>query len=291
MTNVEDYSFDFLSGSEAETVAAMTEALRGKSWAEPLLREIPASDDLTRNDKAKLFELRFGYALNQAGIAPHYEIPGEGNSTLDFGFANAGKYWRVELMRLEETDAVRRATELHVDEDGVQRFSQILRTNAEDRRQSPEGETLKAVQRICQKCEHDGSAYKFPVPGDTCQALLVDFRTFAHGGDMYDRIHVGLGGEFVPAQARHFWEDKSVPGLYRLISGVFSPQTTQHGAAFVQERVHFLGFVNERSYEPGAFGSAIQFIANPNLFGNADEVHAALATWPLQPHQLLNGAR
>jgi hypothetical protein len=50
------------------------------------------------------------------------------------------------------------------------------------------------------------------------------------------------------------------------------------GAAFIRERVHFLGFVNEKSYEPGAFGAAIQFIANPNVFESAAEADAALAT-------------
>ena len=115
------------------------DALRGAAWAQPLLAGLPDPADLTRNHKAKLFELRFGYALHQAGIAPRYELEGEAGSTIDFGFVSGTKDWRVELMRLEETAAVRRATGSHIDEDGVQRFSRILRTGAEDPTQSPEG--------------------------------------------------------------------------------------------------------------------------------------------------------
>ncbi|GLS22041.1 hypothetical protein GCM10007874_50580 [Labrys miyagiensis] len=38
---------------------------------------------LVRDNKALLFELRFAHALRSAGIAPRYEVPGEGQSTLD----------------------------------------------------------------------------------------------------------------------------------------------------------------------------------------------------------------
>jgi hypothetical protein len=202
---------------------------------------------------------------------PHYKALGEAGSTLDFGFACGGNDWLVELMRLEETAAVRRASGSHVDEDGTRWFSRIPSTGGGKGKESPEGETLKAVERICQKCERDGRATKFPVPGGAYHTLLVDFRTVASGGDAYDRIHIGLGGENVPPEMRHLWEGKP-------ISGVFSPRTVLRGAAFIRERVHFLGFVNEKSYEPGAFGAAIQFIANPNVFESAAEADAALAT-------------
>jgi hypothetical protein len=187
-------------------------------------------------------------------------------------------------MRLEETEAARSATVIGRIEDGFRWISRILTTNAADRRQSEEGETLKAVQRMCQKCERDGRANKFPLPDEAYQALLVDFRTFLNGGDEFDRIHVGLGGHSVPADFhRRYWEG-------RLITGAFDPRTTLAGAAFIRERVHFVGFVNERAYGPGDFGPAVQFIVNPRLFGTPEQARAALATWPLQPYRLLNGA-
>ena len=110
MSNGEDHAWDFLSGSEAEAVDGARDELRGQAWAQPLLRDIPATADLMRADKARLLELRFARALHRAGIAPRYEIVGEGGSTLDFGFTNGDKEWRVELTRLEETEAARSAT-------------------------------------------------------------------------------------------------------------------------------------------------------------------------------------
>jgi hypothetical protein len=56
-------------------------------------------------------------------------------------------------------------------------------------------------------------------------------------------VHVGLGGEFEPKEAlRRYWKGN-------LITGVFSPKTRVRGAAEACERLHFIGFVNEKSYE------------------------------------------
>jgi hypothetical protein len=154
----------------------------------------------------------------------------------------------------------------------------------EEDQESIEGETIKAVQRICQKCiRDDGLPHKFPVPSDAFHAIIVDFRTFLHGGDVHDRMHVGLGGELVPRSFRFFWKKK-------LISGVFSPRTDLRGAAQARERVHFIGFVRERVYKPGEFGSAIQFVVNPHLLARTVQIEPAIETWPLKPSRVLNSA-
>jgi hypothetical protein len=257
--------------------------LRDQLWARPLLDDINANGGMTRENKGRLFELRFAYALHRAGIAPEYAVPGEAGSSLDFGFAAGNRNWRVELMRLAETEAAQHATHTSVTEDGVIWSAQVIGGNAADPRQSEEGETIKAVQRICQKCERGGHPHRFPMPDDTLHAILVDFRTFLHGGDDHDRIHVGLGGEYVrDAYCRRYWEDK-------LISGAFSARTTVRGAAQLQERVHFIGFVDEGTYGPDQFAEATQFVANPASFSNADEMRSAIDTWPLLPALVLNG--
>ena len=46
--------------------------------AKLLLSAINAAGGLKTENKAKLFELRFGHAVNSAGVAPQYEVPGEG---------------------------------------------------------------------------------------------------------------------------------------------------------------------------------------------------------------------
>lgn len=281
-SSIENF-WDSLSKDEADFVQTIMDELRDQAWTAPILAGVRDKDGITQANKDRMFELRFGYALDRAAIAPQYEIPGEAQSTIDFGFTNNGQRWRVEMVRLGETQAVKDATGSSVDSDGIAWTGRVLSTNAADTKQSLEGETLKAVQRICQKCEFKGRPHKFPVPDGAYHAMLVDFRTFMNGGDIHDRIHVALGADAVPQRYRLFWQK-------RPITGVFSKETKVRGAAQACERVHFLGFVCERAYKPGEFAAATQFIANPQLFADADAARAAIATWPLQPAHLINGA-
>jgi hypothetical protein len=153
MTDSGTNFWDTFTTDEAEFVRTIMDELRDVTWAKPLLASIRDAGGLVHANKAKFFELRFGYALYGAGIAPQCEIEGEGGSTLDFGFAAGGQNFRVELMRLEETDAARQATHTGTDDAGVEWSSCILSSGSGDQRQTEQGETLKAVQRICQKCE------------------------------------------------------------------------------------------------------------------------------------------
>ncbi len=184
-------------------------------------------------------------------------------------------------MRLEESQALQRATDTQSDSQGITWSSRMLSSDAPDPTQSEAGETLKAVERICQKCERDENPYKFPLQQGRFHALLVDFRTFLNGGDVHDRIHIGLGGEFIHPEARRYWNGS-------LISGVFNPRTRMHGAKEARERIHFLGFVCENSFEGDAFGRATEFIANPYLFPDAQNMRAVANSWPLQPARVIN---
>jgi hypothetical protein len=63
------------------------------------------------------------------------------------------------------------------------------------------------------------------------------------------------------------------------------------GAPEARERLHFLGFVGGRkhnSYKVEALGASIDFIGNPNLFKESEELKAAMASWPFQPARLIN---
>ena len=268
--------WDTFTTDEAEFVRTIMDELRDVTWAKPLLASIRDAGGLVHANKAKFFELRFGYALHGAGVTPQYEIEGEGGSTLDFGFAAGSQNFRVELMRLEETDAARQATHTGTDAAGVEWSSRILSSHNDDPRQTDAGETLKAVQRVCQKCERGGKPYKFPVPDGAVHVLLVDSRTLFNGCDDHDRVHIALGGEFVTEpMARRYWEGT-------LISGAFSARTAVRGAAQMRERVHFLGFVSEEAFAPGEIPKVSHFIANPNLFRNDNEATEAFAAWPLR---------
>jgi hypothetical protein len=282
MAEPEQHSFDFLTGSEGDFMGPLMENLADLPWAKPIIDDVNANGGLTGENKAKLFELRFGNCLHEAGVEPQYEVGGEGDSTLDFGFTSGDREFLVEMVRLEETEAVRAATTIEDFGDGAVMIKRHLTTTAKNPHQSEEGETLKAVERICQKLEKDGKPHKFPVPGSATHVLLVDVRTLFNGGDEWDRVHVGLGGEYVPHEFfRRYYNNK-------LVSGVFSSKTMLKGAAQARERLHFIGFVNEKAYEAASFGPAIQFIANPHLFKTSEEARAALAGWPLGVPDILN---
>jgi hypothetical protein len=273
--------WDILSQDEADFVQTILLELANQPWAQPIVAGINDNGGLTRENKDRLFELRFAYALHRAGIAPRYEILGEGKSTIDFGFASQGQPWAVELLRLGETQAAKAATGHTIDEHGIAWSGRVLSTVAEDPKQSTEGETLKGVERICQKCERGGQPYKFPVSREAYHMILVDFRSFLNGGDVYDRLHIALGAESVAPQYRLTWQGQP-------ISGVFSARTAVRGATEVRDRVHFLGFVRERAYKPDEFGAVLDLVASPLLFSDAAAVRAAGATWPLQPVRILN---
>jgi hypothetical protein len=102
MATRDEHTFDFLTGREGEFMETVMDQLADTLWAKPLVNDINAAGGLTGDNKAKLFELRFGYGLHQAGIQPKYETAGEGQSTLDFGFASGGRDFLVEMMRLQE---------------------------------------------------------------------------------------------------------------------------------------------------------------------------------------------
>jgi hypothetical protein len=276
-----EFDWDSLTSREGEFMEEVVTALSAHAWARPMLEALSGNGGIRRENKALRFELRFAHELMLAGVEARYEIPGEGLSTIDFGFATAGQPWAVELMRLEETQAVRKATTSRVDEDGVVWSGRILSTAAKDDRQSEEGETLKAVERICQKCERGGQPHKFRAPADALHMILVDFRSFLHGGDDHDRVHVALGGRCVGEHYRRFWKGK-------LISGVFDADTDLKGSREARERVHFLGFVNEKDYRAGGFAAALRLVANPHLFETAEQAKATIATWPLGPVTVLN---
>lgn len=285
MAKPDELSFDFLTGREGEFMEKVIGELASVDWAKPIINDVEASGGLKGENKARLFELRFGYELNRKGIHPQYEVPGEGDSRLDFGLKAGGQDFLIEMMRLEETAAAKAATTKEEFEDGAVMIKRELSTDAGDKKQSEEGETLKAVQRICQKFERDGKPHKFPPITNATHVLLVDVRTLLNGGDKWDRVNVGLGGDFVPHEFyRRYYEGK-------LITGVFNKRTTLKGAAEARDRLHFIGFVNEKSYEDGSFGPSIEFIANPNLFKSAEEVQAALAGWPLGDPVILNAPK
>ena len=130
-------TFDFLTGAEGDYMEVVMSQLADVPWAKPLTSDIEAAGGLKGENKAKLFELRFGHELHRASIQPQYEVSGEAKSTIDYGFSAGGTDFLVEMMRLEETDAVKAATTAEEFQDGAVMFARHLHSNAEENPRTP----------------------------------------------------------------------------------------------------------------------------------------------------------
>ena len=137
---------DSLSTTEAQSTRAALEELRRASWASALVSNVERNGGLTSANRSLLFEVRFAYQLLLAGLKPVYEYKaGVGGSSIDF-FVDHGPGWLIELVSLEETNALKAATRAN----GLV-YQQRLSSDAEDSRHSGEGQMLKAIERIGEK--------------------------------------------------------------------------------------------------------------------------------------------
>ncbi|MCX7382902.1 MAG: hypothetical protein NT133_16150 [Alphaproteobacteria bacterium] len=197
---------DSLKTEEVAGTLDAADHLSRLAWAAPLLSRSASILDRLRiglNDKdtyranpvtsaemSFLFEIRFARALADVGLTATYEHPaGVGNSTVDFR-VELDVPWLVELVSLHESDAFKAATWT----DGVF-HGYTLTTNANDPKQSEEGETLKAQERIGAKVfDRKRGPIKFPEPGESVHMIMVDARGFmgdGHGdaADWHQMIH------------------------------------------------------------------------------------------------------
>jgi len=130
-------------------------------WAKPLIDDINAAGGLTGDNKAKLFELRFGHSLHKAGILPRYETAGEGQSTLEYGFTSGGRDFLVEMMRVEETDAVKAATTMEKFADGAVMVGRHLSTVPKIRVSRKKVKRSKPLNASAKNFETGGKPHKF----------------------------------------------------------------------------------------------------------------------------------
>ena len=86
MTPAIDSFWDILSQDEADFVQAIMLELADQSWAQPIIAGINNNGGLTRENKDRLFELRFAYALHRASIPPttRYRAKRDPRSILGF---------------------------------------------------------------------------------------------------------------------------------------------------------------------------------------------------------------
>jgi hypothetical protein len=286
--------FHVLTTAEAESTAQATDTLKTQPWASALLQQVEAGGGLADASMSFLFEVRIARALHDCGIMPVYEQPtGIGDTSVDFGFG----YWLVELLSLKENDAAKAATwedgpffgrmlsSPRRPAPGEKTLDQAERRRRSDlRKQSLEGETLKAIQRIVGKAGDDNNPSKFPEPdGSRFSLLIVDLRALG-AIDREDCRQIAYGAGVVADYAKYRWIDED--GREIPIVGAFDAANAMKGAEHFRERVHFVGLVAEETYEREELQYFIRFYHNPHLFPSAENAQAVLRSFPLfQPEK------
>ncbi|GKQ53574.1 DUF1488 family protein [Bradyrhizobium sp. Ce-3] len=282
-------SFSVLTTAEALSTAEAIETLRPLSWTGALLARAGERGGLSTENMATLFEVRFARALHDCGVSPVYEhATGVGETRVDFAFDG----WNVELLSFDESEAAKAATWEHGPFFGRMLTSPMPPTAGEAsldeserrrrsdlRKQSPEGETLKAIERIVGKAQNDGRPSKFPLPdGKSISMLVVDARA-AGRPDRIDCRQIAYGIDAVPDWAGYRWIGDN--GRMFPIVGTFDPRNPMRGARHFRERVHFLGIVSEETFEREELQYFIRFYHNPGLFASVVDALSVLRNFPL----------
>jgi hypothetical protein len=286
---------DSLKVEEVTGTLDAVDRLGSVAWAKPLLvqaapildrlrvgltdKDAYRANPVTPAEASFLFEIRFARALANAGLKATYEYAaGAGTSTVDFR-VELDPPWLVELVSLHESGAFKAASWTDGTFGGY-----ILRTDADDPRQSEEGETLKAHERIGAKVfDSKRGPIKFPEPAGAIHMVMVDARGFmgdGHGdaADWRQMIHgpIGLEHYFVK-----YWTNPKT-GERAAIRGLFEKECPLPAAAVAQQRLHVIGIICERDFKASEIVEKSFHLCNPALFSDEAAARYALSRWPLR---------
>jgi hypothetical protein len=244
-------------------------------------REAYRANPLQPSDISYLFEIRYARALAEAGLSARYEhSAGVGNTTVDFR-VDIDPPWLIELVSLHESEAFKAASWKSGAFAGF-----ILSTDADDPRRSEEGETLKAQERIGAKAfdGHQGPI-KFPEPEGSMHMIMVDARGFLGDGrgDEADWWQIAFGPNGLDRHMVKYWTNPKT-GERAPIMGLFQPGCPLQAAPTLQARVHFIGFVCERTFLPGEIKQQVYYVCNPGFFADEEAARSAMTRWPLRPN-------
>uniref|UniRef100_A0A7C3ZDG7 Uncharacterized protein n=1 Tax=Desulfobacca acetoxidans TaxID=60893 RepID=A0A7C3ZDG7_9BACT len=284
---------DSLTEAEVEGTLSAADQLDRINWAAPLLKRTEPILARLRNGKVNratyranplqpsemsfLFEIRFAYSLAMEGVTAEYEYStGIGNTTVDFK-VNLDPPWLVELVSLHESDAFKEACFTSGELQGA-----ILSTNATDPRKSVEGEIIKAQERIGEKLLKKQRPIKFPEPNEAIHMVMVDARGFLGIGICADKANWRqiMYGPHGLGELTSFWKNPGT-GQSEPIRGLFEKNCPARASRVIQERLHFIGVVCERTFEAGEIKERSCYYCNPALFENEEEARIVLSHWPL----------
>jgi hypothetical protein len=269
---------DRLKAKEAEYTQHAIDELSSVSWATPLLSRLQSAGGLKSENMPIMFEVRFAYELHRAGVSAIYEYQaGVGNSRVEFK-TETSPPWLIELVSVRTSDAAKRA----IRQTGLI-YEQLLAPTPDDPARSEEAEMITAEQKIGEKVFVDGKPTKFPPISDSLHLILTDIRGYLdEGGDTFDYRQMAYGARGIPAEYSwmiHYWEIE--PGKTQPIKGLFETDNPLRSARYIQERIHFLGFVREREFREGEICEVAYYPANPHIFEDQDSARDAFRKYPL----------
>lgn len=269
---------DRLTSKEARRTERAIAALGAVVWAAPLLTRLNNAGGIKSENMPLMFEVRFAHELHQAGITAEYEYSaGVGDSTVEFRLHTIPT-WLIELVSVRTSDAAKRA----VRKVGMI-YEQHFSPTPGDPGRSTGGELITAEQNIGEKVFADGTPTKFPPLDGSFRMILTDIRGYLdEGGDAYDYRQMAYGSHGIPKRLPwmiHYWEIH--PSQMTPIKGLFEVDNPLRASRYVQERIHFLGFVRERDFFEGEIKQIGYYLPNWNLFSVQKEAALALESYPL----------
>jgi hypothetical protein len=216
------------------------------SWAQPLLREIERRGGL-QAPASFFFEARVAFEIHVAGFQATYEFSTDvGALSVDFRI-KSDPVWLLELV-----SPLPHAS--REEESQMKKFAGVL----------------------------SDKAAKFPIPAGQLHCIMLDCRHYLYGmGNKLDWRQIAYGPTGVPSS--HDWALHNLPT--GPIRGPFDPQSPVESAALFKEKIHFISFINERSYLAGELRScgAAYHLPNPRLFANNEAAAEAFRSFPLRP--------
>jgi len=269
---------DRLTLKEARRTERAIAALSAVVWAAPLLTRLNNAGGIKSENMPLMFEVRFAHELHHAGITAEYEYSaGVGNSTVEFRL-HTTPTWLIELVSVRTSDAAKCA----IQKVGMFYDQHFSPTPGEPGR-STGGEMITAEQKIGEKVFADGTPTKFPPLDGSFRMILTDIRGYLdQGGDTTDYRQMAYGAAGVPRECAwkvQYWATK--PGYLRPIHGLFEEGNPLKAARYVQERIHFLGFVREHDFFEGEIKQIGYYLANWHLFNDQEKAARAFESYPL----------
>jgi len=266
-----------LKDREVKYTKYVIDKLKNISWAKPIIKRFNNEGRFISENMQTMFELRFAYELHKAGYIPEYEYnAGVGNSTIDFKVNNDKNNWLIELVSLRTSKAAKRATK----KVGENEYHQILSSEFSDK-QTEEEEMITAIQKVGEKVYQNNKIIKFPIiESNVYNMIFIDARGYLNqGGDGYDYRQMAWGKNGIPPEFVHY--SKNDEGNLEHIKGIFEESCPIKSSEYVRERIHFLGFVNEREYKDSEIKNEAFYFFNYHLFKNNDE-KKAFDSFPLK---------